>query len=649
MISHLKTEGLLGDDRRDAKMAFEAGSTLLSLSAVTKRLRDRGPHFQLVMDSELPQFVLRPPTIEDSQLAPAVNRGSSHRTSSANPGSADELNRAVHLEWQKGLGAAWMLGAPSIDFVPEASVFQLNPSSVSESGLEAALDTIEHALLDECLSRHLAEGGDDRLHIHPETGVNRYYCPPHPVEDVVIRSSCTCSPPSSDSFDAARTLLRRLWQGRVSFQAAFDETRSEISRLLGVHTPHKVILHPSGSDAELIPLMVAAGRAESLNCTGLVNIVVAAGEVGSGTAPAAGGLHFSQFSPCGAIVDNGGVVSDFPGGVQVIEIKPRLPNGLVVPDFDALVVDAVATAEQQQERPYILLHAVDGSKTGLRVPSRECLVSLQERLGDRCLIVMDACQCRSEAAEIEWFLKHGAVVLVTASKFFGAPGFCGAVLVPEDAAAELASLKAVPTGLCDYLTKLEVPKSLTNLHRGLPEGPKNVGLLLRWACGITEMELFVQQGRLVKDCMRDWVEGVRSLVRSRAPKLALIDENGENPDRDQSRFGGLNSVVSIKFLTSCGTKHLDAVTLKRIHLLLTEDSSAKLPSWATDDERAIAAQRCFVGQPVKLGDHGVLRLAIGAYLAREIAATKTGLSKALKDDAMVLDKMMVLSKHCEDM
>lgn len=630
-------------------MAFEAGSALLSASAVTKRLRDRGPHFQLVQNSEFPRFVLRPPTIQDPALPSRENGSKPRGKASTNPAFANELNRAVHLEWQKGLGSAWMLGTPSIDFVPESSMFQLDPSSVSESGLEAALDTIEHALLDECLSRHLAEGGDDRLHIHPETGVNKYYCPPRPVEDVIIRSSCTCSPPSSDSFDAARTLLRRLWQGRVSFQTAFDETRSEITRLLGVHTPHEVILHPSGSDAELIPVIVAAGRAQVLNCSGIVNIVVAAGEVGSGTAPAAGGLHFSKFSPCGAIVDNGGVVSDFPQGTKVVEIKPRLADGRVVPDYDALVLDAVSTAEREQERPFVIVHAVDGSKTGLRVPSHECLADIQERLGARCLIVMDACQCRSEASEIEWFLQRGACVLVTSSKFFGAPGFCGAVLVPEDAALELASIKSVPAGLCDYLTKLEVPQSLTRLHSGLPDGPTNVGLLLRWACGITEMELFSQQGRLVKDCMRDWVLGVQDIVRSREPKLALIDEELGASATDVTRYGGLNSVVSIKFLTSCGKKHLDAETLRHVHLLLTEDASAKLPSWASDEERAIAARRCFVGQPVKLGNHGVLRLAIGAYLAREIAATKTGLANALKEDAAVLDKMMILGKYCEDM
>jgi hypothetical protein len=617
-------------------MAFEAGSAQLSASAVNKRVQARGPHFQLVPSPDFPlRFVLRPPT---ARGAPAP--------------FADQLNKAVHLEWQKGRGAAWVLGVPAIHFVSESATFQLdNPAAVSESGLAAALDTLEDAALDECLSRHLTEGGDDRLHLCPDTGVNRYYCPPRPVPNsVVLRGSCTCSPPSPDGFQAARALLRALWQGRVSYEHAFDDTRARISRLLGIQTPHEVILHPSGSDAELIPLTVAAARAALLGCSGVVSIVVAAGEVGSGTAPAAAGLHFSAYAPCGAVVEAGRVVEDFPAQTRVVEIKPRLADGSPVPDYDVLVADAVAAAEREQERPFFVVHAVDGSKTGLRIPSRDCLTGLRARLGDRMLLCMDACQGRSEAEEFEWFLRRGAVVLVTSSKFFGAPGFCGAVLVPMDAAALLAGHESAPAGLADYLTKLEVPRSLTNLRAALPSGPSNVGLLLRWACGIAEMELFSQQGRLVRDVMRDWVHGVRKLVSSHAPRVGLVDQDcGDDADRDRTRYGGVNSVVSIKFLTTCGSKHLDADTLKRIHKMLTEDASVLLPAYASDGDRTAAALQCFVGQPVKLGKYGVLRLAIGSTLARTIAATKTGLAAALADDARVLDKMMVLAKYCEDM
>lgn len=655
-------------------MAFNSGSAVLTASLVTQRVRERGPHFQLVPSSSSssnPLSSSSPSSSSSPPSPPSPSAGAGAGAPSQFPRfklyphtltldprttntAAQQLNIAVHSEWAKGRGSAWVLGVPSIDFVSESFTFQLNATTaVSESGLEAALDTLEDAALDNCLSTHLVEGGDDRLHLHPTTQTNKYHCPPYPLgEDVIIRGSCTCSAPSKDGFEAARHLLRRIWQGTLPYQRAFDDTRSAISRLLAIRTPHQTILHPSGSDAELIPVAIAALRARAQSCTRIINIVVAAGEVGSGTAPAAGGRHFSAFAPSGSTVVEGAVADDFPDNLDVVEIKPRGGDGAIHPDYDALVMDAVATAERDHELPYFIVHAVDGSKTGLRVPSRSAISKLHARLGDRLLIVLDACQCRSEAAEIEWFLERGAVVLVTASKFFGAPGFCGAVLVPLDAARLLGSQTRAPAGLSDYLTKWDVPQSMTGLYNSLPEGPINIGLLTRWACGLAEMELFTQQGRLVKDAMRNWVHGVSKLVEERSPKMSLIgvaDGGCGAGFDDDTRYGGINSIVSIKFLTTCGSKHLCADTLKNVHRLLTIDASAELPSYATDVERKIASRRCFVGQPVKLGDYGVLRLAIGATLAREIAATRNGLAEALREDSAVLDKMAVLSKYCEDM
>lgn len=55
---------------------------------------------------------------------------------------------------------------------------------------------------------------------------------------------------------------------------------------------------------------------------------------------------------------------------------------------------------------------------------------------------------------------------------------------------------------------------------------------------------------------------------------------------------------------------------------------------------------CMVGQPVKLGPYGVLRLAMSAPLARKIA-TAAGLEEALQQDAIVLDKMVILGRYCD--
>lgn len=648
---------------------------MLNLNAVTARVIGRGKHFHLVeqeshaalstatfglngnatatapplfdtmgpsdppLQSDGVAFVLRPPTVPKEDCG--------------------QINEAVHLEWLKGRGAAWVSGSPDVQYCKKNGSFQIrvmdlaspspDPSAnlITESGLAAALDTLEDAALDECVSRHLTEGGDDRLHLSKE-GVNKYYCPPRPLPaDVVVRGSCTCSAPTPDGFEAARHLLRNLWSGHTSFAQSTDDIRKRLSSVLEISVPHEVILHPSGSDAELIPLAVASFRARELNCSKLINIVAAAGEVGSGTAPAAAGRHFSGFAPCGGLVKTGDTLDEFPTAVNVIEMKPRDAFGNIIRNYDELVMNHVKKCLETEEKPYFVIHAVDGSKTGLRLPTPELLETLINMLGDQILIVMDACQCRSEAEELNWFLELGAIILITASKFYSAPGFCGAVLVPLDSAQVLAKHPA-PVGLSDYLTKYEVPASLPSLRDRLPAAPKNVGLLLRWACGMAEMEMFAALGNSVKLAIRDWVYGVRKLVCSRSPELDLIDIDCEACVGDETRSGGVNSVVSIKFLSKCGSAHLDANTLRRMHRLLTIDASDALPAEASEADRKIASLRCMVGQPVKLGSYGVLRLAIGAPMAREIARSGY-LERALEEDARILDKMVVLGKYCEQM
>lgn len=641
-------------------MISEAGSDLLNTSAVAAHINDRGPLFQLVDPiatrtatfssphgsfsslerSDIVSFVLRPPTLQRKYHS--------------------SLNEAVHLEWLKGRGAGWVSGSPRLHYSKENGCFQIivkdlsshipDPSHdfITQSSLIFALDTIEDAALDECISIHLTEGGDDRLHLS-EDGVNKYFCPPRPLpENVIIRSSCTCSSPTKDGFEACRLLLRKLWDEKTTCSFTMEGIRQSFSSVLGIYVPHKVILHPSGSDAELVPLITASIRAKEMGCSNIVNIVAAAGEVGSGTAAAACGRHFSSFTPCGSVVKNGTILGGFPNSTQVIEIKPRDVYGNFINNYDALVSKAIDESLKAHENPYFVLHAVDGSKTGLRLPSRDLLEDLTARMGERLLVVLDACQCRSEPEELNWFLDRGSIVLVTGSKFYSAPGFCGAVLIPSKSAHILGSYQS-PAGLSDYLTKSEVPSSFKTFRSSLPNGPQNFGLLLRWACGITEMDLFFKMGYQGKRAIHDWVSGVRQMVRKRRPALDLIDTDFEESARDQTRSGGVNSVVSIKFLRKCGTSHFDVPLLKSIHLFLTIDASNMLPSRASEADRTIASLRCMVGQPVQLGCFGVLRLAIGAPMAREIASKSGCLERALKQDEQILKKMLVLSKYCEEM
>lgn len=72
-------------------------------------------------------------------------------------------------------------------------------------------------------------------------------------------------------------------------------------------------------------------------------------------------------------------------------------------------------------------------------------------------VVVDACQLRLEAEDIADYAALGFLTLITGSKFYCAPPFCGAVLFPPAALAELeAGQEHLPAGFEDYFTRHEV-------------------------------------------------------------------------------------------------------------------------------------------------------------------------------------------------
>ena len=74
----------------------------------------------------------------------------------------------LELQYSKEIGSFTITVTDSASPIPD-----LSGPVVTESGLAAAY-TPEDAALDECVSRYLTEGGDDRLHLFKE-GFNRYF------------------------------------------------------------------------------------------------------------------------------------------------------------------------------------------------------------------------------------------------------------------------------------------------------------------------------------------------------------------------------------------------------------------------------------------------------------------------------------------
>ncbi|KAK0704289.1 hypothetical protein B0H67DRAFT_591040 [Lasiosphaeris hirsuta] len=615
--------------------AHQPNPSHLSATEVENCLRSVGPIFHVLPPNRRAlwttiSFALQPPSIADK-------------------GGSAAFSLKVYKEWVKRAPLPHGDGGAPLSLTYSESAggsfgLDIRPHVLGcgKTELENALASLYAVALQVAVEQHLTEGGDERLHL--SSGGNLYFCPPHPVPGAIIRGTCTCSPPSRNAIGSACTRLNNLWNRAESFNGAFDDVRHRISAALGLQTRHHIVLHPSGTDAEYTPLLIGTGSAKALGCSGVVNVVVGVGEVGSNTPNAAGGRHFSKFVPSGGAVSAKALVGNFPQGTDVLELGARLADGSKVPNFDQQVVEAIEQAEARLEKPFYLVHALSGSKLGSCITHRKLVTDIQTRLGNRVLIVLDACQGRTESEELDWYLSRGAVVLMTASKFYGAPGFCGMAVVPDSAASLLREGVTVPPGLADYLTKYQVPSDLKAFRTALPAEPINVGLLLRWTCGVEEMERLARVGSDARGGIRRWVYAVKDLIRRECPNLELMPESS-CPTSEASQLGGVNSIISFRLLTSEDRAPLATAALKQIHRWLTADVSGLLPDCAGEEERRLAALRCFIGQPVAIGDLAVLRLAIGAALAAELGEDPSVLETVLREDEKVLGKIGVLLKY----
>ena len=186
----------------------------------------------------------------------------------------------------------------------------------------------------------LSLGGDDRLTIDFHgTKINKYFSSTLPRAEMIRRGSCTCSTITWNDYHVAEELRYRLIHAVLTHATAHvaqlqttsveavkgaiaqvigitnDDIRFRLGRVLGLApSAAEIVLFPSGSDAELLPLILALIRVQQTSmkntnnagqsphgqsiANGCVyNYVTAAGEVGSGTPNAAGGRHFSPMSP----------------------------------------------------------------------------------------------------------------------------------------------------------------------------------------------------------------------------------------------------------------------------------------------------------------------------------------------------------------
>ncbi len=455
-----------------------------------------------------------------------------------------------------------------------------------------------HWAQEERLRLLLPTGGDDRIWPDPVTRRNRYGAPAVPAPDELWFSSSTACAISPRGWHAAGEALERLMApGSPTVKALFDGLRERLIALYGA-AGSQAVLAASGTETELLALTLAMELARSP----VTNIVVAPAETGSGVPAAASGRHFLGYSPLGGAV----VARDRLAGwdeaqitLETIDIRRpcgglRVP-GMVDDEAETRVSRAVATGA------FAVLHVLDASKTGHPGVSRDAARRILARHQGRVLVVVDACQLRARPAQIRRDLESGFAVMITGSKFAAGPAFCGALLLPAVLASELARHGGpAATPLAPYSAALDWPKALRESFAAGLEHPANLGLGLRWAAALAEIEAY----EAIPDSSRSaLLARFEQAVRGRVagyPGLALLDETPAAP--------GLVPVV-----------HVDGSDPRPIYVALAAGQAG--------------ARRCHLGQPVAIGERVALRVCASMPMITDAAKRGFAAIEADLDEA----------------
>jgi len=541
---------------------------------------------------------------------------------------------------------------------------------------------LEEKIVHESVVCLMEKGSDDRSTFHGEQRLNKYFTGMYArAADLLHRGTCTSSSPTEGALEASKHMVRRLWDGEEHADVELmDEVRDRVERLF-CGGNGRMVIHPSGTDAETMPLLQAvlesraiardapsadrpARYASEPERGNVVSLVACAGEVGSGTTEAAMGRFFSKSVPLGgnrvamgqelpALHD----LADMDAVELVARGGPDAMDGGARSDYDELVMREARKALAADPACVVVLHTVAGSKTGLRLPSPSVAAELVDEFGARVVSVLDACQMRHHPSLIPRWLDEQGPVLMTSSKFFGGPSFGSGVFFPHDAVDRVnahleeeqpETLAVLAEACASYLTHHDIGDVFPKLHDAMPPGFCNVGVLLRWAAGLHEMETLQEAAEraggleVAEQKVRDWVLAMRAAALEFGPHMEYVPATDYEGDW---QLGGVNTIVSVRLRSEPDGPCLSTGDLKKVYALMTADISEFLAPESTMAERRVASQKCLTGQPVDIPGGSVLRTVLGAAQLKDLISGKQSLESMLEDDKVLLAKLALIARQ----
>ncbi len=317
----------------------------------------------------------------------------------------------------------------------------------------------------------LVAGGDERTEIDPASGYNRYYADPVDSRDVFNRGSCTAGMLNGRSRVVAREFL--MHYDTLNYASLVEEQSFRLKNLLAsVHRdPFDIFFGPSGTDLAYLPTLFQRLLQPDKP---IIQLMSCPEELGSGSMDVAAARLFGHQNQFGRTVPQGAPVDPLFPEPTVVELDARGADGSVLDRRDKIV-----RLIKDNPDAAVVGSLVFGSKSGIKDD-----LDVIDDYGEHMMWVVDLCQFRVDPALIHDLLDRGAMVMLTGSKFFQTPPFCGALLVPRQLTERLRATQPGDDGspvtpFGQIFSAHDVPWALDNVRQHLP-AEENRGLRLRW-------------------------------------------------------------------------------------------------------------------------------------------------------------------------
>lgn len=447
------------------------------------------------------------------------------------------------------------------------------------------------------IEKWLTSGCDERIFLNSDTRRNKYHLNPMQFKGLFMRGSCTCGTLTDDGYQVALRFEREYRENEdqnwIKTQCRRIESLFNQDQRDDFHT----YFAPSGSDLMYWPLIIQSLRHPHKHIT---QIVSCPEELGSGSVLAAQGKFYANYNQFGHRVSNGQIIAPSLNP-EVIFLSARDSDGYIMKRKEAIR----RIIGERKGQP-LICNLVFGSKSGIKDD-----LNIIDEFENDVMWVVDLCQMRVYPEIIHELISKNVLLMITGSKFYQAPPFCGAMLVPKVWTESVCEAEAGHLeSYGQIFSASDAPPDLVNVRKLWPSTP-NLGLRLRWEIALDEMEAYLSiPVEITEKYIQEW-----SVYVTR--KLEEYDVFKLMPDTQKTN----DSIIS--FSVTKGNNELSFEDLKKLfdYLVLNDHHIFK------------GYDRVFIGQPVRYADRSFIRLALGSNSVRQMV--NNGSFRPDNDDKLI--------------